>query len=196
MKHVSCRQYGHAFTPYLDSGVRNGVMDTRFFHRPFITFGYRSDSYEQPAKSSSLAVVVVPAITLRGMPFVSVLVVNEDGVQIAVPPDIGLAASALTVKSTSPAAGGVKEIVPAENVPTSGLLAGTTNVYCAQNAPTGAPVAGQAVADSTATFDTEPDNSGIVTGRVAPPESEIVCSALVVTSMFAPAVPFSAETTP
>jgi hypothetical protein len=28
------------FTPYLDAGVGNTVTDTRFFHRPFTTFGY------------------------------------------------------------------------------------------------------------------------------------------------------------
>jgi hypothetical protein len=28
------------FSPFLDFGVGNTVMDTRFFHRPFITFGY------------------------------------------------------------------------------------------------------------------------------------------------------------
>lgn len=29
-----------SFTPYLDGGVGNTVLDTRFFHRPFTTFGY------------------------------------------------------------------------------------------------------------------------------------------------------------
>jgi hypothetical protein len=28
------------FTPYIDGGVGNTVTDTRFFHRPFVTFGY------------------------------------------------------------------------------------------------------------------------------------------------------------
>jgi len=35
--------FDHAFgnfSPFLDFGVGNTVMDTRFFHRPFITFGY------------------------------------------------------------------------------------------------------------------------------------------------------------
>jgi hypothetical protein len=152
--------------------------------------------YEQPAKSSSLAMVVAPAVTLRAMPFVSNVVVTEDGEQMDVPPDMGFVASASTLKSTSPEAGGVNVIFPPENVPISGLLAGTTSVNCAQKAPIGAPVAGQAVADSTATLDAEPLSRGIVTGRVPPPESEIVCSALVVTSMFAPAAPFSAVTIP
>jgi hypothetical protein len=30
------------FTPYLDAGVGNTIVDTRFFHRPFITFGYNA----------------------------------------------------------------------------------------------------------------------------------------------------------
>jgi len=30
------------FSPFLDAGVGNTVMDTRFFHRPFITFGYNT----------------------------------------------------------------------------------------------------------------------------------------------------------
>jgi hypothetical protein len=37
--------FDHAFgdfSPFLDLGVGNTVMDTRFFHRPFITFGYNA----------------------------------------------------------------------------------------------------------------------------------------------------------
>jgi len=37
--------FDHAFgdfSPFLDAGVGNTVMDTRFFHRPFITFGYNA----------------------------------------------------------------------------------------------------------------------------------------------------------
>jgi hypothetical protein len=30
------------FSPFLDFGAGNTVMDTRFFHRPFITFGYNA----------------------------------------------------------------------------------------------------------------------------------------------------------
>jgi len=30
------------FSPFLDAGVGNTVMDTRFFHRPFITLGYNA----------------------------------------------------------------------------------------------------------------------------------------------------------
>jgi len=30
------------FSPFLDLGAGNTVMDTRFFHRPFITFGYNA----------------------------------------------------------------------------------------------------------------------------------------------------------
>ncbi len=37
--------FDHAFgdfSPFLDAGVGNSVMDTRFFRRPFITFGYNA----------------------------------------------------------------------------------------------------------------------------------------------------------
>ncbi|HVS87503.1 MAG TPA: hypothetical protein VHF01_04690 [Candidatus Acidoferrum sp.] len=37
--------FDHAFgdfSPFLDFGAGNTVMDTRFFHRPFITFGYNA----------------------------------------------------------------------------------------------------------------------------------------------------------
>jgi len=37
--------FDHAFgdfSPFIDLGVGNTVMDTRFFHRPFITFGYNA----------------------------------------------------------------------------------------------------------------------------------------------------------
>lgn len=37
--------FDHAFgdfSPFLDAGVGNSVMDTRFFHRPFMTFGYNA----------------------------------------------------------------------------------------------------------------------------------------------------------
>jgi hypothetical protein len=37
--------FDHAFgdfSPFLDAGVGNTVMDTRFFHRPFLTFGYNA----------------------------------------------------------------------------------------------------------------------------------------------------------
>jgi hypothetical protein len=30
------------FSPFLDAGVGNSVMDTRFFHRPFMTYGYNA----------------------------------------------------------------------------------------------------------------------------------------------------------
>ena len=39
--------FDHAFgdfSPFIDLGVGNTVMDTRFFHRPFITFGYNAQS--------------------------------------------------------------------------------------------------------------------------------------------------------
>jgi hypothetical protein len=37
--------FDHAFgdfSPFIDAGVGNSVMDTKFFHRPFITFGYNA----------------------------------------------------------------------------------------------------------------------------------------------------------
>lgn len=37
--------FDHAFgdfSPFIDAGVGNTVMDTRFFHRPFATFGYNA----------------------------------------------------------------------------------------------------------------------------------------------------------
>ena len=37
--------FDHAFgdfSPFLDAGAGNSVMDTKFFHRPFITFGYNA----------------------------------------------------------------------------------------------------------------------------------------------------------
>jgi hypothetical protein len=37
--------FDHAFgdfSPFLDAGIGNTVMDTRFFHRPFVTFGYNA----------------------------------------------------------------------------------------------------------------------------------------------------------
>jgi hypothetical protein len=30
------------FTPFIDGGIGNTISDTRFFHRPFITFGYNA----------------------------------------------------------------------------------------------------------------------------------------------------------
>ena len=175
---------------------RSSLVVTRPSLCRFALCARRFVRYEQLAKSSSFAVVVAPAVTLRGMPFVSIVVVNVDGEQMDMPPDMGFVASASTLNSTSPVAGGVKVILPEAKVPTSGLLAGTTSEYCAQNAPLGVPMAGQGVADWTATSGVEPARSGMVTGRIAPPESEMVCNALVVTSMSAPAVPLSAVTMP
>ena len=85
-------------------------------------------SYEQPVKSSRAAVVVAPGVTFRGMGVAdeSLLVVCDGIVQIVVA-DKGFVASASTLYRTSPVAGGVIVVLPAENVPTVGLLAGTTN---------------------------------------------------------------------
>jgi len=78
-------------------------------------------------KSNSAAVVVAPAVTFSGMAVASLLVVCDDGEHIAAP-DVGFVASASTVYRTSPVAVAVIVILPAENVPAVGLLAGTTNV--------------------------------------------------------------------
>lgn len=81
-------------------------------------------------KSSSAAVVVAPAVTFSGMAVgvvESLLVVCDDGEHIAAS-DAGFVASASTVYKTSPVAGAVMVVFPAENVPTVGLLAGTINV--------------------------------------------------------------------
>ena len=86
-----------------------------------------SSPQEQPTKSSSAAVVVAPAVTFSGIAVASLLVVWDDGEHIAAL-DVGFVTSASTVYRTSPVAGGVMVVLPAENVPTAGLLAGTTNV--------------------------------------------------------------------
>ena len=78
-------------------------------------------------KSSSAAVVVAPAVTFSGIAVASLLVVCDDGEHIAAS-DAGFVASASTVYRTSPVAGAVIAVLPAENVPAVGLLAGTTNV--------------------------------------------------------------------
>ena len=82
---------------------------------------------EQPVKSSSAAVVVAPAVTFSGIAVASLLVVCDDGEHIAAS-DAGFVASASTVYRTSPVAGAMIVVFPAENVPTVGLLAGTTKV--------------------------------------------------------------------
>ena len=41
----AANHFDHAFgdfSPFIDAGVGNSVMDTKFFHRPFITFGYNA----------------------------------------------------------------------------------------------------------------------------------------------------------
>ena len=78
-------------------------------------------------KSSSAAVVVAPAVTFSGIAVASLPVVCDDGEHIAAA-DAGFVASASTVYRTSPVAGAVIVVLPAENVPAVGLLAGTTNV--------------------------------------------------------------------
>jgi hypothetical protein len=41
----AANHFDHAFgdfSPFIDAGVGNSIMDTKFFHRPFITFGYNA----------------------------------------------------------------------------------------------------------------------------------------------------------
>ena len=85
--------------------------------------------YAQPVKSRRAAFVVAPGVTSRGMGVAdeSLLVVCDDGEHIAAP-DVAFVASASTLYRTSPVAGAVMVVLPAENEPTVGLLAGTTNV--------------------------------------------------------------------
>ena len=89
---------------------------------PNLTAGFSPQ--EQPLKSSSAAVVVAPAVTFSGIAVASLLVVCDDGEHIAAS-DGGFVAATSTVYRTSPVAGGVIVVLPAENVPTVGLLAGT-----------------------------------------------------------------------
>jgi hypothetical protein len=86
-----------------------------------------SKDQEQPVKSNSAAVVLAPAVTFSAIALESLLVVREEGEHIGAP-DVELVASASTAYKTSPVAGNVIVVLPAANVPTVGLLAGTTNV--------------------------------------------------------------------
>ena len=60
--------------------------------------------YEQPVKSISFGVTVVPGLTFNAVPFVSTLTVCDGGVQSAAPPLIGMNAFAPTEYSTLPEA--------------------------------------------------------------------------------------------
>ncbi len=85
--------------------------------------------------------------------------------------------------------------MPAENVPTLGLLAGTIKLYAAQKAPVGLPMAGHGVLELTVMVELEFAKRGTVKVRLAP-ETVTVCSALRVASMLAPVVPLIAVTMP
>ncbi len=61
--------------------------------------------YEQPVKSISFGVTVVPGLTFNGFPFASTLMVCDGGVQSVAPPLIGMNAFAPTEYSTLPEAG-------------------------------------------------------------------------------------------
>src|SRR5258708_40110965 len=84
--------------------------------------------------------VVAPAVTCSGLLLASRVVVWVAGEQLGVPPLSGTKASARTPNKIFPVAGGVKETTPPEKVPTCGLLAGTTRVYCGQLGLAGEPV--------------------------------------------------------
>src|SRR5712692_1595275 len=89
-------------------------------------------------------------------------------------------------------------MLPAENEPTLGLLAGRTSVYCAQKAP-----AGQELADSTVTIGVEFCEAVFSRGMVIfrlPPETGTDWKELKVASILAPVmvgeVPMTAVTKP
>jgi hypothetical protein len=84
--------------------------------------------------------VTVADVTASGMSVASVEVMISDGEQSGLPPLLGRAARASTVKRTGAAAGVVKVNPEEENTPTLGLLAGTTRVYWAQLEFAGLPV--------------------------------------------------------
>ena len=88
-----------------------------------------AERYEQPLKSMRATLVTVAGVTASGALLASVEVMISGGEQSGVPPLLGNAARASTVKSTG-AAAGVENVMPdEENTPTLGLLAGTTSVY-------------------------------------------------------------------
>src|SRR5690348_5341099 len=156
-------------------------------------------------KSSSATFVIVPGVTFSGCPFMSRDVICSAGVQMDAPPLPGFVEVASTLKSTSPAAGTLYVKPEAENIPTLGLLAGTTSVYCAQSEFAGLP-AGQAVLEVTASGFVEACaglvvvagalSSGMLNCRVVPPGTEMDCRAAIAASICAGAVPVVAVTKP
>src|SRR5258708_21607227 len=102
------------------------------------------------------------------------MVVWVAGAQLGVPTLRGTKASARTPNKIFPMVGGVKETTPPEKVPTCGLLAGTTSVYCAQLELAGAP-AGQGVLSVREGLLVGTDFPGMETARVPAPLREIRC---------------------
>ena len=128
--------------------------------------------YMQLLKTISATVVVVAGSAFSGAAVESFATICSGGVQSGVPPLKGTAALASTVNSTSPV-GGVEYLNPDdEKMPTLGLLAGTTSVYCAQFAFAGATV-GQVVLAETDIRPVEP-TSGVVF------VAGIVCKGIVI----------------
>src|SRR5260370_656888 len=200
------RKYMHEGQRFQGSVSRGEVA-----RRHCATSPLASPPQEQPVKSVRATLVVIAGITFNGLGGVrgAVEVTISDGVQSAFPPFIGAvigtAALASTLKSTSPLAGAEKVKPPATNIPTLGLLAGTTSVYCAQFAPVGLPI-GQFL---LSVMEIRPVDvtaeviavacvfwSGMVNCRVTLEDTLMVCRAARVTSAVAPAVAVLAVTKP
>src|SRR6266446_3248017 len=53
------------FTPFVDGGVGNTVQDTKYFHRPFMTFGFNASVEVKPAKALDLEFDYSRSVPLR-----------------------------------------------------------------------------------------------------------------------------------
>jgi len=152
--------------------------------------------HEQPEKSISFTGIVVPASALSELPLASWLAITNEGTQSEVPPLSGTAAFARILYGTGAGAGiEYEEIVPAENMPTRGLLAGSIKVYPAQLEFEGAPD-GHALLDETERLAIEGPSAGMVTSRAKLLPMEMVCRAETEASMVAAADPDFAVTNP
>lgn len=130
-------------------------------------------------KSSSLAVAVAPALTLRAMALVSSLVVSEDGEQNG---------RATGHRFRRVRFDGKEHVTGCWRCESNLAAREASRLRVAG----GLPVAGQGVVDATATFGLEPVRRGMVIGRVVPPEIETLCRVPAATSMSTPVVPFNA----
>src|SRR5260370_30466720 len=198
---------------YMHEGQRfpGSVSRGEVARRHCATSPLASPPQEQRVTSVRATLVVIAGVTFNGLGGVlaSVEVTISDGVQSAFPPFIGAvigtAALASTLKSTSPLAGAEKVKPPATNIPTLGLLAGTTSEYCSQFEPVGLPI-GQFL---LSVMEIRPVDvtaeviavacvfwSGMVNCRVTLEDTLMVCRAARVTSAVAPAVAVLAVTKP